>query len=64
MGLKGIRVAAGEKPGCLLLLGKMEISSLGGLEVTIITNIKLFVLIIIKNTLHGVDSCFLTCWVR
>lgn len=58
MDLKGIRIATGEKPGDLLL-GKMEISSLGGLEITIITNIKLFVLIIIKNMLHRVDSCFL-----
>lgn len=57
--MKGNRIATGEKPGDLLLLEKMEISSLGGLEITIITNIKLLVLIIIKNILHRVDSCFL-----
>lgn len=59
MGLKGIRIATGEKPGDLLLLGKMEISSLGGLQITIITNIKLLVLIIIEKTLHRVDSFLL-----
>lgn len=59
MGLKSIRIATGEKPGNLLLLGKMEISSMGGLEITIIRNIKLLVLIIIKTTLPKVDSCFL-----
>lgn len=59
MGLKSIRIATGEKPENLLLLGKMEISSMGGLEITIIRNIKLLVLIIIKATLPKVDSCFL-----
>lgn len=59
MGLKYVSIAMGEKPRDLVLLGKMEISSLGGLEITIITDIKLLVLIIIKNTLHRIDSCFL-----
>lgn len=60
MGLKGIGVATGEKAGDLLLIGKMEINSLGRLEISITASVKeLVALIVIKNALHRVDSYFL-----
>lgn len=58
--LKGIRVATGEKPGDLLLVGKMEISSLGRLEISFIASIKeLLALITTQNALYRIDSYFL-----
>jgi len=60
MCLKGIRVATGEKPGDLVLIGSKEISSLGRLEISIAASIKeLRALIITKNAVDRVDSYFL-----
>lgn len=57
MGLNVIRVATGVKSGDISVRGRLEISSLGRLENSIIK--ELLTLIIRKNVSYRVDSYFL-----